>query len=166
MRKLLQSYATIFLVTKIINSSLKTLDTLYHFRSKGIHTVGTIRLNRLLSCPFDTNKDLMKNGGGAMDYRCDSNSGKMAVKWVNNSAVNLASNFVGVEPVGELEKWCGSEKLRKNIQCPQIVQQYDKSMGGVALANMLISLHRIPCKRKRWYQKIFWHLIDIAKISA
>ena len=39
-------------------------------------------------------------------------------------------------------------------------------MGGVNLADMLLSLYRIPCKTKRWYQKIFWHLIDMAKINA
>ena len=97
------------------------MDPLYHFRSKGIHAVGTIRLNRLRSCPFDTNKDLLKNGGGATDYRCDRNSGKMTMKWVENSMVNLASNFVGVEPVGELERWCGNEKVRKNIQCLKLL---------------------------------------------
>ena len=76
-----------------------------------------------------------------MDYRCDSNSGIMAIKWVDNSMVNLASNFVGVEPVGELETWCGKEKVRKSIPCPQIVQQYKKSMGGVDLVDMLPSLY-------------------------
>ena len=39
-------------------------------------------------------------------------------------------------------------------------------MGGVDLADMLLSLYRISCKTKRWYQNIFWHLIDMAKISA
>ena len=36
------------------------------------------------------------------EYCCDNNSGIMAMKWVHNSVVNLASNFVEVEPVGEL----------------------------------------------------------------
>ena len=91
----------------------------------------------------------MKNVRSAMDYRCDSNSGIMAVKWVDNSVVNLASNFVGVEPIGKLEKLCRKKKVRKNIQCRQIVQQYNKSMGGVNLADMLLSLYRQLCKTKR-----------------
>ena len=143
-----------------------TLDLLHHFRSKRIHAVGTIRLNRLRGCPLDANKDLMKNESSAMDYRCDSNSGIMAVKWVGNSVVNLASNFVGVEPIGELERWCGKEKVRKNIPCPPIVQQNNKSMVGVCLADTLLSLYRITCKTKRCYQKMFWHLIDMAKVNA
>ena len=63
-----------------------------------------------------------------MDYCCNSNSGIMAVKWVDNRVVNLASNFVGVEPIEGLERWCEKEKMGKNIPCPQIVQQYNKSM--------------------------------------
>ena len=143
-----------------------TLDLLHSFRSKGIHAVGTNRLNRLRDCPLDANKDLMKNGRGAMDYHSDSNSGIMAVKWVDNSVVNLVSNFVGVEPIRKLKRWCGKEKVRKNIPCPQIVQQYNKSMGGVNLTDILLSLYQTPGKTKRWYQKIFWHLIDITKINA
>ena len=64
----------------------------------------------------------------------------MAVKWVDNSVVNLTSNFAGVELIGELERWCGKE-VRKNIPYPQIVQQYKKSIGGVDLADMLLSLY-------------------------
>ena len=143
-----------------------TLDLLNPFRSKGIHAVGTTRLKRLRGCPLDASKGLMESGGDAMDYRRDSNSGIMAVKWAVNSAVNLVSNFVGVEPIGELERCCGKEKVRKNIPCPQIVQQCNKSMESVKLTDMLLSLNQTPGKTKRWYQKIFWHLTDMANISA
>ena len=39
-------------------------------------------------------------------------------------------------------------------------------MGGVDLANMLISIYQIPIKTHRWYIKVFWHLIDIAKVNG
>ena len=81
-----------------------------------------------------------------MDYTCDS-------------------NFVGVELIWELERWCGKEVI-KNIMFPQIVQQCNRYMGGVNLADMLLSLYRIRWKTKCWHQMIFWHLIDMAKISA
>ena len=117
-----------------------TLDLLHHFRSKGIHAVGTVQLNRLQCCPLDENKDLMKNGRDAMDYRCGSSSGIMTVKWFDKSMGNLASKF-GVEPIGELDRWCGKEKARKTISCPQIVQQCSKSMEGVDVADMLLLLY-------------------------
>ena len=39
--------------------------------------------------------------------------------------VNLASNYVGVGQIGELERWCGKEEAR------EIVKRYNKSMGGI-----------------------------------
>ena len=60
----------------------------------------------------------------------------------------------------------GVKKKRKNIPFPQIVKQYNKSIAGVDQADMVIVLYRIPCKTKHWYQKIFWHLVDIAKVNA
>ena len=50
------------------------------------------------------NKDLIKDGRKTMDYRCDSNSGIIAVEWVDNGVANLALHFVGGEPIGEFER--------------------------------------------------------------
>lgn len=143
-----------------------TLDLLLYLKAQGILAVGTVRANRLAGCPLTSNKDLAKEERGSMDYRVDSNSGMIIVKWVDNSVVQMVSNFVGINPMSTIERWCKQSKAKKDIPCPQIVKQYNKSMGGVDLADMLISLYRIPCKTKRWYVKVFWHLVDIAKVNA
>ena len=91
------------------------LNLLYHFRLKERHTVGTIQLNRLQGGLLDVNIDLMKNDRDAMDYCCDIYSGLMAVKWVCNNVVNLTANLFGVEPNGELDRWCRKEKLIKTF---------------------------------------------------
>ena len=39
-------------------------------------------------------------------------------------------------------------------------------MGGVDVADMLIALHRIEIKTKRWYIDIFWHMVNICKLNA
>ena len=53
-----------------------------------------------------------------------------------------------------------------SIQCPQLILRYNKGMGGVDKADMLIALYRINFKTRRWYIKIFWHLVDIATVNA
>lgn len=113
-----------------------------------------------------SNKDLEKADRGALDYRSDSNSAVIVVKWVDNKIVQLASNYAGIEPMGTIQRWDKTEKLRKEIQCPSIVTTYNKSMGGVDLADMLIALYRIKVKTKRWYIKVFLHLVDICKVNA
>ena len=122
-----------------------------YLKNKGILAVGTIRLNRLGRCSVSST---------------DNTSGIIVVKWVDNNVVQLVSNFIGIEPMTSIERWCEKETKREDIPCPQIVKQCNKSMGGVDLADMPIALHRIPCNTKRWYQKIFWHLVDIAKVNA
>ena len=46
------------------------------------------------------------------------------------------------------------------------MKAYNKSMGGVDLADMLIALYQISVKTKRWYIRVFWHLVDIAKVNG
>ena len=86
--------------------------------------------------------------------------------YLKNRGIHIASNYDGVEPLGAVQRWSPAEKKRMNIQCPQVILRYNKGMGGVDLADMLISLYRIKMKTRRWYIKIFWHLVDIAKVNA
>ena len=101
-----------------------------------------------------------------MDYRVDLNTGLLIVRWMDNSIVQLASNFVGIKPMGTLNRWDSHGREKKYIACPKIVTMYNKSMGGVDLADLLIALYRIQCKTKCWYIKVFWHMVDIAKVNA
>ena len=101
-----------------------------------------------------------------MDYRTDNNSGIIITKWVDNKTLNLISNYVGVKPMASVQQWSKKEKSKVQVPCPQIVVAYNKAMGGVDLADMLISLYRIPIKTHRWYLKVFWHLVDIAKVNS
>lgn len=143
-----------------------TLDLIQYLKKNGILAVGTIRANRTAGCPVMSNKDLEKEGRGALDYRVDQNSGIIIVKWVDNSTVQLTSNYIGVEPVSTIKRWNKTEMDRTDVPCPQIVKSYNQSMGGVDLVDMLISLYRIKVKTRRWYIKIFWHLVDVAKVNG
>ena len=107
-----------------------------------------------------------REGRGSFDFKSDLNSGVIIVKWFDNSSVHLASNFVGVEPMSTVSRWCSKEKSKVAVQCPNIVLSYNGGLFGVDLADMLISLYRIRVKAKRWYIKIFWHMVDVAKVNS
>ena len=72
----------------------------YFLKSKQVCAAGTIRANRLADCPLAANKDLERQGRGALDYRADSNSGIIAANWIDNKTVQVASNYIGIEPMG------------------------------------------------------------------
>ena len=134
-----------------------TLDLMLYFKKEGILAVGTIRGNRIQGCPLAGNKEIEKGNRG--------DSGVMIVKWLGN-VFQFCSNFVGVCPMETTERWVKKHQTRKEIPCIQIVKAYNKSMGGVDLADMLISLYRVEVKTRRWYIKVFWHLVDVAKVNA
>ena len=144
----------------------------YHDRSFnlskeiGILAVETVWANLLQGCPLERNKDIEKQGRESMDYRIDLNTGLFIVRWMVNSIVQLASNFVGIEPTGTLNRWDSHDREKKDIACPKIVTIYNKSMGSVDLADMLVALYRVQCKTTRLYIKVFWHIVDIAKVNV
>ena len=39
-------------------------------------------------------------------------------------------------------------------------------MGGVDTMDMLIALHPIPFKSKRWYSRIIWRILDLMVINS
>ena len=102
----------------LFDNWFSTLELMLYLKNKEIFAVGTIRLNRLSGCSVSSNKDLQKAGRGSSDYRTDKNSGIIVVKWVDNNVVQLISNFVGIEPMISIERWCKKEKKRKDIPCP------------------------------------------------
>ena len=75
------------------------------------------------------------------------------------TVVQLISNYVGVQPMAQIERWDKKAGERKMVDCPQVVKAYNKSMGGVDLADMLIALYRISVKTNRWYIKIVGYCI-------
>ena len=143
-----------------------TLDLFHYLKSNGILAAGTIRANRIAKCPIESDKNLVTKGRGSFDEVVDYNSGLVVIKWVDNGAVLLSSNFIGSRPLCTISRWDKNKKERNEVDCPAIVKEYNKNMGGVDLADMLIALYRIDCKTKRWYIKVFWHLVDIAKVNG
>ena len=124
-----------------------------YLKKEGLLTV--VRSNRLQGCPLLSNKDLQKSARGASDYLVDNNPGIIMLKWLDNSVVQLTSNYGRIEPMDQIERWDKTAGEKKNADYPQIVKAYNKSMRGVDLADMLIALYCISAKTKRWYIKIF-----------
>ncbi|XP_046685653.1 piggyBac transposable element-derived protein 3-like [Homalodisca vitripennis] len=51
--------------------------------------------------------------------------------WNDNSTVNLASNFIGSGKIDTCKRWDKKNKVYIQVQRPEVVQRYNKSMGGV-----------------------------------
>ena len=127
-----------------------------------IFAVGTIRNNRIHSCPLKTEKDLRQTGRGSHDEVVDANSGLVIVRWLDNKPVTIASTYIGAEPTSNKQRWSSKDKKHIDVSCPAIISEYNQFMGGVDLTDMFLQLYRIDRRSTRWYTRIFYFLIGIA----
>lgn len=135
-------------------------------KDNGIHTLGTIRSNRVSGCNLQNDKIMKNNGRGSHDYLTDANSNIIFLKWFDNKPVHLISSYVGVEPMDMVKRWSVKDKKHIQVDRPAIVKEYNEHMGGVDLMDMLVELYRIDIKAKRYYLRIIFNLIDIAVVNS
>ena len=64
------------------------------------------------------------------------------MKWFDNKYVVVGSSFAGVECTSTVERYDLEQKKKVKSDCPDMVSQYNRSVGRVYLADMLIALYR------------------------
>lgn len=139
-----------------------------YLAEQGILSVGTVRRNRIPGVNVLSEDELKKKPRGTYDESvCKINSVDVAmVTWKDNKVVNLMSTFVGSQPVESISRFTKKTKTREGIACPKIVKAYNQHMGGVDLMDSHFGRHKIAIKSKKWYFRLFYHLVDMAVINA
>jgi hypothetical protein len=99
-----------------------SIELLEHLGHMGIAATGTIRLNRLRDCPLKKKNILSKASRGTSKCVLDTSSDVAVVAWLDNKTVLLASNAVGVNPTGSVERWCRKRGETINVSQPNIVR--------------------------------------------
>ena len=125
-----------------------------NLNQKNIWAVGTLRSDRMRGCILKPEKDLKKDGRGSYDGAVEKNSMIRIVRWLNNRAVQLASNLTYIKPLHKCKRILKKERKDLEILQPNIVKLYNSFMGGVDLFDMLQNLYRLHYKSKKWYMRI------------
>uniref|UniRef100_A0A3B3QTZ4 PiggyBac transposable element-derived protein domain-containing protein n=1 Tax=Paramormyrops kingsleyae TaxID=1676925 RepID=A0A3B3QTZ4_9TELE len=125
----------------------------------GVKCIGTVRSNRMGGASLMTDKELMKNGCGAYDYR--SAEGVIAVKWFDDKCVNLMSNACGIKPLSTVKRWSKEAHAEVAVPCPSLIHAYNQHMGGIDLFDMLVHMYKTPTKSRRWYFPLFGYILDL-----
>jgi len=75
---------------------------LLELKNRGLPAACTLRSNRTEKCPLKTEKELKKEGRGAMDHKLSEDGDILIVKWFDNKdvlvAVTSCSPFTGSRP--------------------------------------------------------------------
>ena len=141
------------------------LPMIRYLQSKGFHFTGTFRYGRLRP-NFVSDKELKAKGRGSVDYCVQQKDNIVAVKWFDNRFVFIVSTYVGVEPMMTIERYDRKEKKYVEVQCPQIVNEYNNNMGGIDLNDKMASLYSYRFRSNRWPLYIWHHLTHIALVNS
>jgi len=135
---------------------------------RGILSLGTVRTNRVHNLNGVSDGELKKRGRGAYAEKIAlvGDTKMSVVRWFDNRPVTFLSTFVGAQPVCESRRWNKAQQQYEQVVCPKVVQIYNKHMGGVDLLDSLIGLYRTKIRSKKWYHRIFHHLLDLTVVNA
>ena len=115
----------------------------------GILSTATLRSNCVACRPLMSDKDLKATGRDSFDYRIDLNSLLHVLKWYDNKGFILGSSFSIVRASNTKKRWDSKKKDHCNVVYPDIVKEYNESMVGVDLNEILISLYRADIQARK-----------------
>lgn len=75
--------------------------------------------------------------------------------------MNTASNFITSGEVEMIKRWDKKNKIYVEIERPEIITLYNKSMGGVDKIDQLVSTYRTFIKSKKWTLRLIVHAFDL-----
>lgn len=154
-----------------------SVPLLVYLRARGIYSLGTIRSNRIPSCKLPSDNDIKDEPRGYSTEFVANVKGVTVsnVLWKDSKSVKLASTYVGVQPFtrtnpsrqpSKATRFDRQSKIYREIDCPEIIREYNRHMGGVDLMDGLMGRYHIRAKSKNVMMRIFYHFIDMAATNA
>ena len=143
-------------------------ELIRHLATRGIWCTGTVKANRLKDLTFMNDKELKAVGRGTFDEWSNKldNITVNAVKWLDNKSVHLISSHNTTTPLDKVMRFEKKMKTRIEVQRPFIVKDYNENMGGVDIADQLISYYRMSFRSKKFYHRLIFHLFDVVIVNG
>lgn len=143
-----------------------TFNLLELLAERKIHAAGTARVSRFARPPLQSDKEMAKKPRGSCD-EVVSRDGKVAlVKWYDNRPVVMASNFVSVGRMDEVQRWDKKKAQFLMVSRPEVVKLYNEAMGGVDLLDQLVSLYRTEIWSRKCTLRMITHAYDMAVVNS
>lgn len=150
-----------------------------YLRARGIYSLGTVRANRIPNCklPVDKSEELQKAPRGYSTEFVGSAYGVdiTTVLWKDTKNVRLCSTYVGIKPFqrtasisqpSKISRYNRKQKSYDEIDCPQIIREYNAHMGGVDLMDSYMGRNGLQIKTQDMATRIFYHLLDMTVTNA
>lgn len=99
--------------------------------SKEVPATGTVKANQSENAPLQDLGEMIKEIRGTSDVVTGISSCITAVRLKDNKVVNALSKFTGHEPIKSVKRIFKKQNKRVDIEQPNIIDIYNKSMGEV-----------------------------------
>ncbi|KAH9374885.1 hypothetical protein HPB48_004162 [Haemaphysalis longicornis] len=136
-------------------------------QQKGIAATGPVMNNRLpKGVKLSSEKELKAHGRGASEEWIRTDKRQVVLRWYDNKAITMLSSIHGQEPEDTCRRWSRKENKYIDVPRPYIIAMYNLNMGGVDLADRMISYYRIKARVNKWTIRSMFHLFDIALANS
>ena len=143
-----------------------SMKLMVYLARNGILALGTVRRNRIPNSKMPAQKE-MKSRGNSIEMTTTVEDVEVScVAWLDNKQVMLMSSFAGRIPLSDISRYDRKMKQTTQISCPNVVKIYNQHMGGVDLLDSHMGRHRNKMRSKKWYMRIFYHMMDVTIINA
>lgn len=133
---------------------------------RGFRSTGTLAKRYLPNNPLKSDKDIKQEGRGAIDVKVREDNKICVVKWQDNKSVMMLSSNEGKEPVNTVRRWSKSEKKYITVTQPNVIKAYNTYMGGVDMADRMLSYCSSRQRTRKWTTRTIMHLLDLAISNA
>lgn len=130
-----------------------------------IYAASTIQVDTFSKSPLINHKVLASLRKGATHEIRNYENTISLLKWYDNKSVHMASNCIAPGNVDCVERWDKKIKNNDTVERPEVIQRYNKSIGGVEKIDQLIAYYRIFLKSKKWTLYV-WFFIQLTCRSA
>lgn len=145
-----------------------SVPLMVYLYQQGILSLGTVRRNRIPNCKLKSEAEVKKLPRGTSEEVVARIDGVdvSSVIWKDNRCVHFLSTFTGKEPELTVRRYERKTKTHVQINCPEVVKFYNEHMGGVDLMDSHLGRFAITLKCRKWYFRLYYHLMDLSMINA
>lgn len=128
---------------------------LHNLQEKGFRATGIMRDNRTETFIIKSSNNLDKMTHYSYDYRLDEKNETTIVRRKDNKSVAVMTNFYNIECSSKVQRWLSEKNGKVILPQSNLINNYNKYMGGVDHHNWLLEKHSIGVKGIKWYWYLF-----------
>lgn len=84
----------------------------------------------------------------------------------DNKLMTLLSSYCGILPEMSINRFDKKSKRNMEVKCPSIIKEYAIWEVLISLPSILIGRYKIKIRTKKWYMRVWFHLIGITIVNA